>query len=194
MAIKRYRRGKYVVATENSLSSTSDLTCGAVQRLWSDAQSPDSAGSSRRIGRNRCESPATVAGATPSGKSQFEGALFYRQNLQDLSCWDRLRRFRAAQRVQRVTPRRLRPEIAAALALLLRDEMRKTRIAAAKALAVWGTVEIFPTWRPPRDQWMPTCLPPPAPHGTPSNRGCNRHPFSSRSSPVTFWGVCLLTY
>ena len=33
MAIKRYRRGKYVVATEKSLFSTSDLTGGAVQRL-----------------------------------------------------------------------------------------------------------------------------------------------------------------
>jgi len=41
MAIKRYRRGKYVEATEKSLFSTSDLTCGAVQRLWSDAQTPD---------------------------------------------------------------------------------------------------------------------------------------------------------
>ncbi len=71
MAIKRYRRGKYVVATEKSLFSTSDLTAGAVQRLWSDAQTPYSACSSRRIGYNHCESPAMVAGATPYGKSQL---------------------------------------------------------------------------------------------------------------------------
>ena len=71
MAIKRYRRGKYVVATEKSLFSTSDLTCGAVQRLWSDAHTPYSACSSRRIGYNHCESPAMVAGAMLSGKSQI---------------------------------------------------------------------------------------------------------------------------
>ena len=70
MAMKRYRRGKYVVATEKSLFSTSDLTCGAVQRLWSDAQSPDSACSTHRIGYNHCESSAMVAGAMLSGESQ----------------------------------------------------------------------------------------------------------------------------
>ena len=57
MAAKRYRRGKYVVATKKSLFSSSGLTCGAVQRLWSDAQTPYSACSSRRIGYNHCESP-----------------------------------------------------------------------------------------------------------------------------------------
>jgi len=71
MAIKRYRRGKYVVATEKSLFSTSGLTGGAVQRLWSDAQTPDSVCSTRRIGYNHGESPAMVAGATPSGKSRI---------------------------------------------------------------------------------------------------------------------------
>jgi hypothetical protein len=71
MAIKRYRRGKCVVAMEKSLFSTSDLTGGTVQRLWSDAQTPDSACPTRRIGYNHRESPATVAGAMPSGKSQF---------------------------------------------------------------------------------------------------------------------------
>jgi len=73
MAIKRYRRGKYIVATEKSLFSTSDLTGGAVQRLWSDAQSPDSACSTHRIGYDHGESPAMVAGATPYGKSQLTG-------------------------------------------------------------------------------------------------------------------------
>jgi len=70
MAIKRYRRGKYVVATEKSPFSTSDLTCGAVQRLWYDVQTPYSACSTRCIRYNHRESPAMVAGATPSGKSQ----------------------------------------------------------------------------------------------------------------------------
>jgi hypothetical protein len=36
MAIKRYRREKYIVATEKSLFSTSNLTGGAVQCLWPD--------------------------------------------------------------------------------------------------------------------------------------------------------------
>ena len=40
MAINRYGRGKYVVAMEKSLFSTSGLTGGAVQRPWSDAQTP----------------------------------------------------------------------------------------------------------------------------------------------------------
>ena len=35
MAIKRYGREKYVVAAEKKLFLTSDLTCGAVQCLWS---------------------------------------------------------------------------------------------------------------------------------------------------------------
>ena len=73
MAIKRYRRGKYVVATEKSLFSTSGLTGGAVRSLWFDAQSPYWACSSFRIGYNHCESPAMIAGATPSGKSQVGG-------------------------------------------------------------------------------------------------------------------------
>ena len=72
MAIKRYRRGKCAMATEKSLFSTSGLTGGAVQRLWSDAQTPYSACSSRRIGYNHCESPAMVAGAMLSGKSQLK--------------------------------------------------------------------------------------------------------------------------
>ncbi len=75
MAIKRYRRGKYVVATEKSLFSTSDFIVGAVGSLWPDAQTPDSACSSRRIGYNHCESPAMVAGAMLSGKSQFRAFL-----------------------------------------------------------------------------------------------------------------------
>jgi len=62
MATKRYRRGKYVVATEKSLFSTSDLAGGAVQRLWSNAQTPYSVCPTRRIGYHHCESPATVAG------------------------------------------------------------------------------------------------------------------------------------
>jgi hypothetical protein len=70
MTVKRYRRGKYVVVTEKSLFLTSELTCGAVQRLWSDAQSPYSVCSSRRLGYNHCEDPAMVAGATPSGTPQ----------------------------------------------------------------------------------------------------------------------------
>ena len=72
MAIKRYRRGKYVVATEKSPFSTSDLTCGAVQCLWSDAQTPYSACSTRCIGYNHRESPAMVAGAMLSGKSRLK--------------------------------------------------------------------------------------------------------------------------
>jgi hypothetical protein len=75
MAIKRYRRGKYVVAIEKSLFSTSGLTGGAVQRLWSDAQTPDSVCTTRRIGYNHCESPAMVAGAMLSGKSRIEDHL-----------------------------------------------------------------------------------------------------------------------
>jgi hypothetical protein len=71
MAIKRYRRGKYVVATEKSLFSTSGLTAGGVQRLWSDAHTPYSACSTYDIEYNHCESPAMVAGTTPSGKSQI---------------------------------------------------------------------------------------------------------------------------
>jgi hypothetical protein len=75
MAIKRYRRGKYVVATEKRLFSTSDLTGGAVQRLWSDAQTPDSAYSTHCIGYNHCESPAMLADATPSRKSRANGEV-----------------------------------------------------------------------------------------------------------------------
>jgi hypothetical protein len=71
MVTKRYRQGKYAVATEESLFSTADLTGGVVQRLWSDAQTPNSACSTRRIGYNYCGSPAMVAGAMPSGKFQF---------------------------------------------------------------------------------------------------------------------------
>jgi hypothetical protein len=63
MAIKRYRRGKYVVVTEKSLFSISAPTGGEIQRLWSNAQTPDSVCTARRIGYNYCESPAMVAGA-----------------------------------------------------------------------------------------------------------------------------------
>ena len=48
--------------------STSGLTGGAVQRLWYDAQTPDSACSNRRIEYNHCENPAMVAGAMLSEK------------------------------------------------------------------------------------------------------------------------------
>ena len=73
MAIKRCRRGRYVVATEKSLSSTSDFIVGAVGSIWPDAQTPYSACPARSIGYNNCKCPAMVAGATPSGKSQIKG-------------------------------------------------------------------------------------------------------------------------
>jgi len=72
MVIKRYRRGKYVVATEKSLFSTFDLTGGAVQRLWPDAKTPDSACSTHCIEYNHCESRAMVAGTTPYGESRLK--------------------------------------------------------------------------------------------------------------------------
>ena len=73
MAIARYRRGKCAMATEKSLFSNSGLTGGAVQRLCSDAQTPYSVCSTRRIGYNHCESPAMVVGWSSSGKSQNQG-------------------------------------------------------------------------------------------------------------------------
>ena len=75
MAIKRCRRGKYVVATEKSVSSTSDFIVGVVGSIWPDAQTPYSACSTRCIGYNHREGPAAVAGAMPSGKSQFSEPL-----------------------------------------------------------------------------------------------------------------------
>ena len=79
MATKRYRRGKYAVAAEKSLFSTSDFTVSVVRSLWSAAQILDSACPTRRIGYNCGESPAMVAGATPSGKSQFGDCCFSTQ-------------------------------------------------------------------------------------------------------------------
>ncbi len=45
------------------------------ERLCPDAQTPDSAWSTHCIGYNHCESPAMVAGATPSGKSRMRCPL-----------------------------------------------------------------------------------------------------------------------
>jgi len=71
MVIKRCRRGKYVLSTEKSPFATSGLTGCAVQCLWSDAQSPYSVCSSRRIGYNHGESPAMVVGRDLYGKCQL---------------------------------------------------------------------------------------------------------------------------
>ena len=66
MATKRYRRGKYVVATEKSLFSTSDFIVGAVGSLWPDAQTPDSACSTRRYPHFREQGYDCGSGPTES--------------------------------------------------------------------------------------------------------------------------------
>ena len=53
-AIERYRRGKYVVATEKSSFSTAGFTVCAVRSLLSAAQTPSSACPTRRIEYNHC--------------------------------------------------------------------------------------------------------------------------------------------
>jgi hypothetical protein len=52
-------------------STSKPLSSSVLSVVWSDAQTPDSACSTHCIGYNHCESPAMVAAATPSGKSQL---------------------------------------------------------------------------------------------------------------------------
>ena len=87
MAIKRCRRGQCVVATEKSLSSTSDFIVGAVGSLLPDAQTPYSVCPARRIGYNHRRSPAMVAGG--EAIQDAKGAAKRNIRQEPMSVWER---------------------------------------------------------------------------------------------------------
>ncbi len=67
---------------------------------------------------------------------------FYRRNLEDVKCWNHLRRQAAVRRLAWVKPLELRKEIEQALLPLLHDEFLNLCDDAAQALAVWGSADV----------------------------------------------------
>lgn len=77
----------------------------------------------------------------PPEVSDPNAPLFYRQNLEDLTCWNGQRRRAAVGRLRNVAPKELRAEIARALIAMRNDGDIFLQDQVLEALAVWATAE-----------------------------------------------------